>query len=124
MHFLPRWFRRKPVNVLGPFVFPAPDDPRWVGMVVGSEICYTLDDLACHMYENLSWGGFIMIRADLLTELGRECRRLGRAENRYARAVHRAYRLAHPEQELRPRPRGSEVVRDCLDRINNPRVEK
>lgn len=90
------WRKRRlvgtPVNVIGPFVFPAPDDARWVGKR-DNLVSYELDVVKCFMYSNHG-GGFVMVGVTLLTDVNEDYMYKG---SRYAVAVAKAYGLAHPE---------------------------
>jgi hypothetical protein len=95
------WRKRKfasvPVNVIEPFVFPAPDDPRWVAKTNRRLIFYELDVVRCYMYS--SGGGFIVIDGTLLTDLplNKTSEFYRHKERKYAIAVAKSYMLTHSE---------------------------
>lgn len=76
-----------------------PDDLRWVAGANDVNTFYELDAIRCIMYNQFG-GGFITIDGILLTDIPPERDRFGGSENRYAVAVSKAYKRAHPETKL------------------------
>lgn len=108
--------KRDPVNVVGPFTFPEPDDPRWVADTDRPLVHYVLGAIHCCMYE---WGGgFIMIDGQLLTDVKPEGHKLDGPESRYAMAVAKAYKKAYPEFVPKTNNRLRTKIVEILEEIN------
>lgn len=115
-----RFFKSRPVNIIGPFELPLPDDPRWVRKRSPQErwYAYELEGIRCLFGVNYS-NGIVYINdkritnAELRTQSLTE--RFTELEDRYAMAIHRAYVKAHgePEEEL---PRAVLEIREQFAR--------
>lgn len=125
MGILTRLFRKirlvsPPVNIIGPFVLPEPNDPRWVGewqddpwaeFRIG---CFKV--LAGVKYKNgLIYAGSVRLVDSLV--LPKRHRSL---EDKYAMAVFNEYRRNHPTMEVRldEHKMGLQsIVKKCLSDI-------
>lgn len=96
------FFRRpEPVNVIGPFHLPEPDDPRWVGEWDHEEWwVYRLGCITCRagaLHDN----GLIYIDNERITQAQRGDESFSKLENLYATALHREQCRQHPDLKVR-----------------------
>jgi hypothetical protein len=116
--WLKKQFGQKPINIIGPFTFPAPDDPRWIGIADDKHIIYSLDEIKCFMY---GWtaGGFVLVGGIPVNDItDPRTNHLSPQAERYATAVEKAYKLAHPKSNLRLQTLNIDRVTQILASIN------
>jgi hypothetical protein len=123
MKFISRLFRRRPVNDIGPFHFPSPDDPRWIRKVAEGYVTYELEGIHCHLgrtYQCPPRGGNIFINGSAMTDAEGKWDSWGHKEDRYVLAVDAAYNRSHPNQAPRDlRDNLKDQIIAYLDRIGD-----